>query len=252
MKINSHQSAGSLFDYLKGNGLLVQPKNFGSAPHATTIIALKYQGGVLMAGDRRATSGNWIAASDMEKVFAADSTSVIGAAGVAGLAQDLIRLFQMELEHFEKVNGDGLSLDGRATRLAGLVRANLELAMADYPVIPLYIGRDGTTPRIFSFDAVGGKYEETEYAAVGSGALFARGSLKKLVGTDISEKTAIEIALTSLADAADEDTATGGVNQGKAIWPVVYVVDSSGSRRIEEAVLGEIYQTSLAKLGEKR
>ena len=154
----------------------------GLAPHGTTIVAATYTGGVVMAGDRRATMGNLIAQRDIEKVFGADDYSVVGIAGTAGLAIELVRLFQVELQHYEKIEGNPLSLDGKANRLASMLRANLGLAMQGLGVLPLFAGFDQgrRLGRIFSYDATGGKYEETAFHAVGSGQMFARGSLKKL------------------------------------------------------------------------
>ncbi|HJR90295.1 MAG TPA: proteasome subunit beta, partial [Aeromicrobium sp.] len=159
------------------------------APHATTIVAATFPGGVVMAGDRRATMGNVIAQRDIEKVFPADEYSCIGIAGTAGLSLELVRLFQVELEHYEKLEGTVLSADGKANRLASLIRGNLGLAMQGLAVVPLFAGYDQTTGegRIFSYDVTGGRYEEHAFHAVGSGSVFARGSLKKLYKHDLSE-----------------------------------------------------------------
>jgi proteasome beta subunit len=152
------------------------------APHGTTIVALTYAGGLLMAGDRRATMGNIIANRDMEKVFAADEFSVVGIAGTAGLAIELVKLFQVELEHYEKIEGTLMSLEGKANRLASMIRGNLGMAMQGLSVVPIFGGFDLDTAigRIFSYDVTGGCYEEHDHHSVGSGSLFARGSMKKL------------------------------------------------------------------------
>jgi len=158
------------------------------APHGTTIVSATFTGGVVMAGDRRATMGNIIAQRDIEKVFAADEFSIIGIAGAAGLAVELVGLFQVELEHYEKIEGAPLSLVGKANRLATMIRLNLGLAMQGLVVVPLFAGWDELTEegRIFSYDATGGRYEEHAYFSVGSGSVFARGSLKKLYRPDFS------------------------------------------------------------------
>jgi len=202
------------------------------APHGTTIVALRTAGGVVMAGDRRATMGNLIAQNDIEKVFAADEFSVIGIAGTAGLAVELVRIFQVELEHYEKIEGLPLSLDGKANRLASMLRGNLGLAMQGLAVVPLYAGYDEArgTGRIFSYDVTGGRYEEHDFYAVGSGSNFARGSLKKLFSRGISTENAVRIALEALYDAADDDSATGGPDMARGIYPVVAVLDASGVR----------------------
>ncbi len=212
------------------------------APHGTTIVAATFDGGVVMAGDRRATMGNVIAQRDIEKVFPADEFSCIGIAGTAGLAVELVRLFQVELEHYEKLEGTVLSADGKANRLAALIRGNLGLAMQGLAVVPLFAGYDQTTGqgRIFSYDVTGGRYEEHAFHAVGSGSVFARGSLKKLYKHDLSETDTVTAALQALYDAADDDSATGGPDLTRRIFPVVAVVTKDGYRRIPDAEIGAI------------
>jgi proteasome beta subunit len=207
------------------------------APHATTIVAATYPGGVVMAGDRRATMGNVIAQRDIEKVFPADEYSCVGIAGVAGLAVEMVRLFQTELEHYEKIEGTTLSLDGKANRLAALIRGNLGMAMQGLAVVPLFAGFDLTSDqgRIFSYDATGGRYEETAFHSVGSGSLFARGSLKKLYRDDLTEEDAVLVVVQALYDAADDDSATGGPDLTRRIFPVVHTVTADGGRRLPDA-----------------
>jgi proteasome beta subunit len=189
----------------------VPPRDAGElAPHGTTIVAATFAGGVVMAGDRRATMGNIIAQRDIQKVFPADEFSVVGIAGTAGLAVEMVRLFQTELEHYEKIEGTTLSMDGKANRLAALIRANLGLAMQGLAVVPLFAGYDlaADQGRIFSYDVTGGRYEETAFHAVGSGSLFARGSLKKLYRDDLDAEGAVTAVVQALYDAADDDFPT--------------------------------------------
>ncbi len=204
----------------------------GIAPHGTTIVALRTAAGVVMAGDRRATMGNLIAQHDIEKVFVADEHSLIGIAGTAGLAVELVRIFQVELEHYEKIEGLPLSLDGKANRLATMLRGNLGLALQGLAVVPLFAGFDlaRETGRIFSYDVTGGRYEEHDFYAVGSGSTFARGSLKKLFRRGASSDEAVSMALEALYDAADDDSATGGPDMARGIYPVIGIVDESGAR----------------------
>ena len=206
------------------------------APHGTTIVTLTYDGGVVMAGDRRATMGNLIANRDMEKVFATDEYSLVGIAGTAGLAIELVRLFQVELEHYEKIEGALMSLEGKANRLASMIRGNLGMAMQGLSVVPLFAGFDVDTARgrIFSYDVTGGCYEEHDHHSVGSGSLFARGSLKKLYRRAGSLDDAVRIAVEALYDAADDDSATGGPDVGRRIWPTVGIVDDSGARFVAD------------------
>ncbi|MGL5809254.1 MAG: proteasome subunit beta [Nocardioides sp.] len=214
----------------------------GLAPHGTTIVAAAFPGGVVMAGDRRATMGNIIAQRDINKVFSADEYSVVGIAGSAGLAVELVRLFQTELEHYEKIEGTTLSIDGKANRLAALIRSNLGMAMQGLAVVPLFAGYDLNSDqgRIFSYDVTGGRYEETAFHSVGSGSLFARGSLKKLYREDFGQTDCITAAVQALYDAADDDSATGGPDLARRIFPVVHVVTADGGNRIDDAEVAEI------------
>ena len=215
------------------------------APHATTIVALSYPGGVLMAGDRRATMGNVIASRHIEKVFPADEYSVMGIAGTAGLAVDITRLFQVELEHYEKIEGTLLSLDGKANRLGAMIRGNLPMAMQGLAVIPLFAGFDQAAGvgRLFSYDVTGGRYEELEHHSVGSGSVFARGALKKLWRPNLTEDEAVAVAVEALYDAADDDSATGGPDPVRQLWPVIYTVNRAGARRVSERELAAIAGT---------
>jgi proteasome beta subunit len=223
---------------LPGRGDLPQG-DLPSAPHGTTIVALTFPGGVVMAGDRRATAGSAIASRQIRKVYPADELSAIGIAGTAGLALELVRLFQLELEHYEKIEGALLSLDGKANRLAGMVRPGLGLAIRGLAAVPLFGGFDQVrqTGRIYSYDITGGHYEEADHHAVGSGAPFARGSLKKLWRADATEQEAVRTAVHALVDAADDDSATGGPDTERRIWPIVAVVDSDGYRELDDSEL---------------
>ena len=217
-------------------------------PHGTTIVAATFPGGVVMAGDRRATMGNIIAQRDIEKVFAADEYSCVGIAGSAGLAVELVRLFQAELEHYEKIEGSTLSLVGKANRLAALVRGNLGMAMQGLAVVPLFAGwdrRDGLG-RIFSYDVTGGRYEEQAFHSVGSGSLFARGSLKKLYREDMSQRDCVTATVQALYDAADDDSATGGPDATRRIFPVVSIVSAEGYSRLDNDEVGVIADQVLA------
>jgi proteasome beta subunit len=218
------------------------------APHGTTIVAATFPGGVVMAGDRRATMGNIIAQRDIEKVFPADEYSCVGIAGSAGLAVELVRLFQTELEHYEKIEGMTLSLDGKANRLAGLIRGNLGMAMQGLAVVPLFAGFDLASGqgRIFSYDVTGGRYEETAFHSVGSGSLFARGSLKKLYREDLSETECVTAIVQALYDAADDDSATGGPDLTRRIFPVVNVITAEGGRRLSGSEVAQIADSVIA------
>ncbi len=221
------------------------PTGIVDAPHGTTIVAATFPGGVVIAGDRRATMGNIIAQRDIEKIFPGDEYSAVGIAGTAGLAIEMVRLFQVELEHYEKIEGTTLSLDGKANRLSSMIRQNLGLAMQGLAVVPLFVGYDTDTGigRIFSYDVTGGRYEETNYHSVGSGSLFARGALKKLHRPGMNSEQVVTVLVQALYDAADDDSATGGPDLTRGIWPVVYVITADGAHRMADAELGTIVRT---------
>ncbi len=219
------------------------------APHGTTIVAVTHAGGVVMAGDRRATMGNIIAQRDIEKVFPADEYSCVGIAGTAGLAIEMVRLFQVELEHYEKLEGSVMSLEGKANRLSTMIRGNLQMAMQGLAVVPLFAGYDVDRGlgRIFSYDVTGGRYEEHSFHSVGSGSMFARGALKKKYHDDASEAEAIKMAVDALYDAADDDSATGGPDLSRKIFPVVMSVDANGLRRISEPDVEAVVEAIVAE-----
>jgi proteasome beta subunit len=206
----------------------------GGVPHGTTIVALKFAGGIVMAGDRRATEGHSIAHRGLEKVFPADGYSAVAIAGAAGPAVEMVRLFQTQLEHYEKVEGTALSLEGKANQLAQMVRANLPAAMQGLGVLPLFAGYDERRKRgrIFSFDMAGGRYEELDFHATGSGGRDAKTTVKLGYREDLTENDAVELAVRALYEAADEDSATGGPDPVRGIYPVVAVVDEAGYRRL--------------------
>ncbi|PZG24201.1 proteasome subunit beta, partial [Spongiactinospora gelatinilytica] len=205
-------------------------------PHGTTVLAAAFPGGVVMAGDRRATSGNMIVNRELEKVAVADDFSLIAYAGAVGMAVELIRLFRFELQHYEKVQGRTLSTNGKANRLASMVRANLPAAALGVVALPLYAAYDESEGRgrIFSYDVGGGPYEEREFHALGSGSVFARGALKKLYRPDLTEAELARVCVEALYDAADDDTATGGPDTFRDIYPVLTVATAEGARRYSD------------------
>jgi len=222
--------------HLLPGGRALPPGSLPEVAHGTTIVALEYDGGVVMAGDRRATMGNLIAHREIEKVYPADEYSCVGIAGTAGIAVELVRLFQVELEHYEKIEGVLLSLDGKANRLSTMIRNNLGLAMQGLAVVPLFAGYDldRGIGRIFSYDVTGGRYEEQHHHSVGSGSMFARGSLKKRWRPGLTRQEAMAVAVEALFDAADDDSATGGPDQLRHIYPIVVSVSDAGFERVPD------------------
>ncbi|AEA25494.1 proteasome, beta subunit [Pseudonocardia dioxanivorans CB1190] len=239
---------------LPGRSTHAQAAAHGAAgldvPHGTTIVALVCADGVVIAGDRRATAGNVIAQRDIEKVFVTDSYSAVGIAGSAGIALEMVRLFTVDLEHYEKIEGVPLSLDGKANKLAGMVRQNLGAAMQGFVVVPLFVGYDTDAPdaskagRIVTYDPTGGRYDEwLGYYSVGSGSVFAKSALKKLHDPANDLATTIRTAVEALYDAADDDTATGGPDMVRRIYPIVVSITAEGAqRRSEEEIAGVVDQ----------
>jgi len=251
--------SASFSEFLAGHAAHLLPVNRAlpagqvpEVPRATTIVALSFADGVLMAGDRRATMGNLIAHREIEKVFPADEYSCVGIAGSAGIAVELVRLFQVELEHYEKIEGALLSLDGKANRLATMIRSNLGLAMQGLAVVPLLAGFDlaeddpSTAGKIFSYDITGGRHEERGYHGVGSGSLFARAALKKRWRPAMSLDDVVRVTVDSLYDAADEDSATGGPDTVRRVYPMVMAATAEGIIRISDEQVATVVEGVLA------
>lgn len=225
-----------------------EPGDLRGVVHSTTILSLRYNEGIVMAGDRRATEGHAIAHRRMEKIFPADRHSAVAIAGAAGPAVEMVRLFQTQLEHYEKVEGVPLSLEGKANQLAQMVRAHLPLAMEGLAVVPLFAGYDHRRQagRIFTYDVVGGRYEETDFHATGSGGRDARTTIKLGFREGLSREEAIDLAVVALFEAADEDSATGGPDLVRGIYPLVATVDSAGYVAVEEDEVAEHFTRLLA------
>ncbi|MBB5135813.1 proteasome beta subunit [Thermocatellispora tengchongensis] len=216
-------------------------------PHATTIVAATCAGGVVMAGDRRATSGNMISQRDVEKVYRTDDYSCMGIAGTASTGIEMARLYRVELEHYEKREGRTLSVEGKANRLATMIRENLPNAMQGLVVVPLFAAYDPDRDagRIFGYDVGGGPYEQQQFHAIGSGSIFARGSLKKLYRENASPADTVLACLQALYDAADDDSATGGPDVTRKIWPIVATITDEGFRRLPDDEVAELVQGML-------
>ena len=222
-----------------------------AVPHGTTVLGLIYADGVLVAGDRRATSGYTIADDTMRKVFAADDYSAIAIAGAAGTAVEMVRLFQLELEHYEKLTGDRLSLEGKANRLAQLIRQNFPLAMQGLVVVPLFGGFDERRDagRLFYYDATGGRWEEDDYQATGSGSQPAKNSLKKRWRAGLTREEAVRTAVEALLDASEDDVATGGPSVYRRIFPIALAVTASGADEVPEAEIEAAVHAVLEERG---
>jgi len=253
--LRSSSFAGFLSSYapqlLPGGSLRDWPGASGTAgalTHATTIVAVVFDEGVVLASDRRATAGSMISKRDVEKVFRSDQFSAVGIAGVLAVGLEFARLFQVELEHYEKMEGRSLSLDGKANRLAAMVRGNLGLAMQGLVLVPLLAGYDldSGAGRIFSYDPTGGPSEEHRFYSIGSGSVFAQGALKKLYTEDMPANEAVLCCVQALYDAADDDSATGGLDMARRIFPVVTTVTGDGFTRLPEAEVAEVAQQVVA------
>jgi proteasome beta subunit len=217
--------------------------------HATTIAAIRYADGVVMIGDRRATAGSTIAHRNMDKVYPADRHSGVAIAGAAGQAMEVVKLFQLQLEHYEKVEGSALSLEGKANQLAGMIRQNMPLAMQGLAVLPIFGGYDlrRGTGRIFAYDLTGGRYEETDYHADGSGGRDARTTVKLGYREDMEREAAIELAIQSLYEAAEEDSATGGPDPVRGIYPVIATITEDGFEKLGEQDVAERFEALIQR-----
>ena len=244
-------------DLLPGNEVLrsdhtSRGTNF-DVPEGTTVLALRFDEGVIVAGDRRATEGFQIAHRSIEKVFAADDMSAVAIAGAAGPAVEMVRLFQTELEHYEKVEGDRLTLEGKANKLSQMIRANLPAAMQGLVVVPLFAGYDERRAegRIFKYDVTGGRYEEDDYHATGSGGKDARSSLKKRYRPDLTRDEAVKAAIEALFDAADEDVGTGGPDLMRGIFPTVAAISSDGLVELHEDDIRRLFEELISERREE-
>lgn len=242
----SQDPGASFIELVKRSGISPLPATWNESlgvPHATTCVALKCSDGVVVAGDRRATSGNWISHRDMEKVVQTDRHSAVAISGAAGPAMDMIKLFSLQLEHYEKMEGRPLSLEGKANQLSMMVRNNLPAAMQGMVVMPLFAGfdMDSLVGRIWAYDATGGRYEEREYVSIGSGGMHAGTVVKVGWRSDLSTETAIELAARSLWEAADADSATGGPDALRGVYPIVATINQSGWSQVADETLKDIY-----------
>ena len=268
MSLLSDDGTGSSFyDFLLGTrpGLSKPPSSLDSTqgirppaalppiPHGTTILAIRFQGGVMIAGDRQATEGFQVSSRRIDKVFRTDMHSAIAVAGAAGPAIELARLFQIELEHYEKLEGDVLSCEGKANKLAQMVRGNLAMAFQGLVVVPIFAGYDlkRREGRIFKYDVTGGRYEEIEYHAVGSGGKDARDTMKLLYRRDLSEAGALQTAMEALYNAAEEDVGTGGPDLIRGIYPSVKAITEEGVCELEESRVAEACRAVIAARREK-
>ena len=246
----------SFSDHLRRNAPHLLPAGSGGPgvpalgdelPHGTTIVALKYPGGVLIAGDRRATQGNMIASRDVQKVYITDDYTATGIAGTAAIAVEFARLYAVELEHYEKLEGVALSFRGKVNRLATMVRGNLAAALQGFIALPLLVGYDLDDPdpigagRIVSFDAAGGTHIEVEgFQSVGSGSLFAKSSMKKLYARVTDVDSALRVAIEALYDAADDDSATGGPDLVRGIYPTAVTIGAEGAEDVPEDKIAQL------------
>jgi len=228
-------------------GLQLSPEGEVPLPKGTTVLALRYAEGVVIAGDRQATEGTQVSTRRIEKVFKADEHSAIAIAGVAGPCLELARLFQTELEHYEKLEGVELSTEGKANKLAQMVKMNFPLALQGLVVIPIFVGYDVKRGggKIYKYDVTGGRYEETEYHATGSGGMHARATMKKLFRSGMREDEAVQVALEALYDAAEEDIGTAGPDFIRGIFPTTKTVTALGIRDVEDERVRGVYQAMI-------
>ncbi len=242
-------SFAALWSRVHPDAPLTTPVPPDEVRHGTTIVALRHAGGIVMAGDRRATEGVSIAHRTIEKVYPADRLSAVAIAGAAGPAIEMVRLFQTQLEHYEKVEGATLSLEGKANQLSQMVRAHLPMAMQGLVVVPLFAGWDERREvgRIFTYDVTGGRYEEADFHATGSGGRDAKTTIKLGYREQLTRDEAVELAVQALYEAADEDAATGGPDPVRGIYPTVAIVSAEGFARVAEGEVASRFADVLAR-----
>lgn len=222
--------------------------------HGTTVVASRYGGGVVIAGDRRATAGNLISYRDMRKVFPADRWSGVAIAGAAGPAMEMVKMFQLQLEHYEKVEGHALSIEGKANQLSQMLRGNLPAAMQGFVVVPLFAGFDRRRGygRLYAYDVTGGRYEEQDFVASGSGSLFARTVIKMGRTDDMTADDTVDLMISALFAAADDDSATGGPDSMRGIYPIVATIDATGYHELSESDIAERFERVLAEFRDRQ
>lgn len=244
MLVAEHPNLLTQFKLESGTRSVEERGKLTNVPHGTTVLALKYKDGVIIAGDRMATEGYQVSARRIEKVYRCDDYSAIAISGAAGVCIEMARLLQVELEHYEKIEGVQLTTEGKANKLSQMVKGNLPLAMQGLVVIPIFAGYDVNKGegRIYKYDITGGKYEETEYHSTGSGGKDARTTLKKLYSPDMPEDKAVMTALEALYDAAEEDIGTGGPDMVRGIFPIVKVINKGGITDIEQTQIEASYK----------
>lgn len=249
--IRGKYQGSSFWEYLRADEPALLP-NFSawesssgvSIPHGTTVLAFKFADGVLVAGDRLATEGHRVASRDVEKVFSTDSHSLMAISGAAGPCIEMGRILSVELEHYEKIEGEALELEGKANKLGQMIRQNLPAAMQGLVVVPLFAGYDlrRKAGRLWKYDITGGRYEETEFEATGSGGVYASESLRKSWNAEMSASDAVAATVTALTDAADQDRATGGIDLQRKIFPIICLATEDSIRQVEDDEIEGIYR----------
>ena len=236
--IESIQTRGGVGQFLEG----------------TTILSLIYADGVVIAGDRQATGGFQVGERRVQKVYEVDTHSAIAIAGVAGPCIDMAKLFQTQVEFYEKIEGSHLSLEGKASYLSNMLKSNLPLALQGLIVIPIFAGYDlkENIGRIFKYDITGGRYEQVDYYAEGSGGKDARSALKKLYRPEMKSSEALHAVLHALWDAADEDVGTAGPDFLRNIYPIVRIIDQSGITEVSPETIKSFYTDLFQRISENK
>lgn len=233
----------------------IQPRGeVGQFLEGTTILALIYADGVVIAGDRQATGGFQVGERRVQKVYEVDTHSAIAIAGVAGPCIDMAKLFQTQVEFYEKIEGSHLSLEGKASYLSNMLKSNLPLALQGLIVIPIFAGYDlkENIGRIFKYDITGGRYEQVDYYAEGSGGKDARSALKKLYRPEMKSSEALHAVLHALWDAADEDVGTAGPDFLRNIYPIVRIIDQSGITEVSPETIKSFYTDLFQRISENK
>lgn len=251
---------GDLFQLLKEHGYqfgtTAEVRAGDDIPRATTILAMKYRDGVLVAGDRRATAGNMVMYDRTDKVLELDRYCVMAIAGVPATAYEMVRVLEHSFKYYRRTQLQDLSFEGKLRAVSKLLKDNVAAALSGTgAVAPVFAGydHDSGAAKIYFYDILGAEFEGVEYAVSGSGSPTIRGILHYLNTwgerplREATEEQATMQALRLLTCAAEFDSATGGVNRDANLYPVVKVITRQGIEAVPDQRLKSLFESQVAR-----
>ena len=250
---SAHADPGpSFFQFAHDTGLAPSFASVGAElAHATTVIAVRYVGGVVMVSDRQAT-GNYIASRDVRKIEAADHFTALAISGSAARGIEFLRMAQLSFEHYEKMTDTALSLEGKANYLSPIIqRNNLSTPLV---ILPILAGWDPhrQVGRIFEYDGAGGCYERLDFATIGSGSPFAESALRLGFRSDLNHEDALELGALALYEAGDNDPSTGGPDFVRNLFPIIVTLDANGFAEMPTVDVAERFRAINERRTESR